>query len=316
MENNEPPKEKKKSLFQSLKKWVIVGLCLGVLGAGILLYLVKASQYAYTRDAQIEGYFVNISPDILARIMTLEVDEGDFVKPGQLIAQLQDDILLSERRESESNILKLQERLKFDEAYYLKVKNDYARAEQGIIDRVISAQEFDHKQKDFEMADAQFKFSNANLQHAIRQLEVINTKLTHTVIVAPMEGMIAKRWVLSGDVMSPGQTMFTMYDLENVWVLARLEEEKIAKVRIGDRVKINVDAYPKVEFEGEVFTIKGAAASNFSLIPQDNATGNYTKVAQRIPIKISIKRPKNFPKNEPLYLLPGMSVEVKIYTAH
>ena len=79
-------------------------------------------------------------------------------------------------------------------------------------------------------------------------------------------------------------------------------------MKLGDRVEISVDAYPDKTFHGEVFTIKGAAASQFSVIPQNNATGNYTKVAQRIPIKITL----DVPKGEQLYLFPGMNAEVDI----
>ena len=300
--------------MKKIISWVVglIGLVL-VGGLSYHIYL-ETSQYVYSRDANISAFSVDISPDILARVMELNVDEGDMVKRGEVISQLQDDVLLAQRREAEANVVKLEEEVKFQEADYEKIRNDYHRAEKGIVDKVISAQEFDHKQKDYEMALAQLEFARANLDHAMKQLDVIKTQLTHTVIVAPMDGMIAKRWVLGGDVMSPGQTMFTLYDLENVWVTTMLEEKKIAKVRVGDRVKIHVDAYPDYEFEGQVFVIKGAAASNFSLIPQDNATGNFTKVEQRIPLKITIERPANFPKKEPLYLLPGMSVETKIYT--
>lgn len=304
----------KKPFFKSFKGWGILLASLAVVALGIGYYWVETSRYVYTRDAQIEGYSVDVSPDILARIMTLEVDEGEYVQKGQLIAQLQDDILLSEQREVEAKIIALGEKLKVEEANFEKIRNDYYRAQQGIIDQVISSQDFDHREKDFKMADAGLKFAAANLELAIKQLEVVNTRLTHTVIVAPINGYIAKRWVFCGDVMNPGQTMFTLFDLDNVWVLARLEETKISGVSIGDRVRIYVDAYPEYEFEGRIFVIKGAAASNFSLIPQDNATGNYTKVEQRIPIKITIERPKNYPKDKPLYLLPGMSVEVKIFT--
>ena len=92
--------------------------------------------------------------------------------------------------------------------------------------------------------------------------------------------------------------------------------EKIQNVKIGDSVEIHVDAYPGYIFQGKVFVIKGSAASKFSLIPQDNATGNYTKVEQRIPIKITIEKPRDFPTHKPCYLLPGMSVEVKIFTGN
>ena len=86
-------------------------------------------------------------------------------------------------------------------------------------------------------------------------------------------------------------------------------EKKIEKVKIGDPVEISVDAYPNKTFYGKVFTIKSAAASQFSVIPQNNATGNYTKVAQRIPIKITLDSASS---DNQLYLFPGMNVEVKI----
>jgi membrane fusion protein (multidrug efflux system) len=92
-----------------------------------------------------------------------------------------------------------------------------------------------------------------------------------------------------------------------VWVLANLEETKMKNVKLGDRVEIHVDTYPGRTFHGKVYVVKGAAASQFSLIPQDNATGNYTKVAQRIPLKISIEN-----ATDSTYLFPGMSAEVKI----
>ena len=100
-----------------------------------------------------------------------------------------------------------------------------------------------------------------------------------------------------------------MYDRERVWVQANLSEKKIKKVKIGDLVEISVDAYPGKTFYGTVFTIKSAAASQFSVIPQNNATGNYTKVAQRIPIKITLDTSFS---EQGLYLFPGMNVEVKI----
>ena len=107
--------------------------------------------------------------------------------------------------------------------------------------------------------------------------------------------------------MHPGQAMFSLYDLTDVWVVANLEETKMERVKIGSSVEVTVDAYPGQVFHGKIFVIKEAAASEFSLIPQDNATGNYTKVAQRIPLKITLNRSEATP-----YLFPGMSAEVKI----
>jgi membrane fusion protein, multidrug efflux system len=292
--------------------WITIG-CVVVLGIGFGSYAwwSYAQKHIYTNDANIEAFSVNLSPDILARIITLDVDEGDLVHQGDLIAQLQDDILLAEKEETIARIATLQNTVDLQYFYFEKIRNDYERALAGIEDQVIPFSEFDHAQKDLEMAESNLAISKSDLEQSRKQLEVINTKLSHTIINAPMDGYISKRWVLGGDVMQPGQTMFTMYDLRQVWIVARVNEKKMRNVRVGDKVKIHIDMYPDITFHGKVFVIKGAAASEFSLIPQDNATGNYTKVAQRIPLKITIEPPKEF-DNTPLYLFPGMSAEVTI----
>lgn len=296
-----------------MKKYIALGVAaLIVLGvpAGYLFW--AKAKYVWTNDAQIEGYFVELSPDILARIITLEVDEGDFVKKGQLIAQLDDSILLSKKARAIAAIEKAETDVAYQTAFLEKVGNDFARARAGIADQIISGQDFDHHEKDFRMAEAALAQAERALELAGKQLGVIDAHLEHTVVFAPRDGYISKRWVLAGDVMNPGQTMFTLYDLENIWVLARMDEGKMSKVCLGADVEISIDAYPDYTFTGKVFVIKGAAASEFDLLPQNNATGNYTKVSQRIPIKISIEKPANFPKDKPLYLFPGMSAEVRV----
>jgi membrane fusion protein (multidrug efflux system) len=98
-------------------------------------------------------------------------------------------------------------------------------------------------------------------------------------------------------------------DLSQLWVSAKFEETKLAILRVGDPVTITVDAYPDREFSGTVLVIGAAAASQFALIPANNSAGNFTKVTQRIPLKISFKPPE---RDGALYLRPGMSVTVKI----
>ncbi|MGE3953742.1 MAG: HlyD family secretion protein [Parachlamydiales bacterium] len=297
--------DRPKTLAISLSALVIIGVAVG-------LFFFEWRRVVWTNDANIEAYQTNLTSNVTERILSLYVDEGDTVREGQLIAQLQNNVPLAQKAEAEANIIRLQQEIKVKEALLEKVRNDYIRAEEGIGDRVISAQDFDHKQKDFWMAEAGLALSIAALEQAVRQLEVIEAQLVHYTIHAPRDGVIAKRWVWVGDVVSPGQALYTMYDLQDVWVLANLEEFKMENIRLGDPVDIRVDAYPGYRFHGEIFTIKGAAASQFSLVPQNNATGNYTKVAQRVPLKISIRPPDDFPKGEPLYLFPGLSCEVLI----
>ncbi len=289
-------------------------LTLIIIGLSAGYYFKDYKTHVWTNDAVIDSFSVDISPDILARIISLDVDEGDVVTEGQQIALLLNDILTAQKNESEANILKLKQSIRVEEALLERIRNDYIRAEQGVQDEVITLQEFDHRQKDFAAQSAKLDYAKANLVHAEKMLKVIKAELDHTVIVAPINGVVAKRWVYTGDVMNPGQTMFTLNDLSRIWVVAKLEEKKLRHVKIGSLVDIHVDAYPGYVFKGHVFVIQGGAASQFALIPQDNATGNYTKVEQRIPIKITIEKPDNFPKDQPCYLFPGMSVEVKIYS--
>ncbi|MGA8164833.1 MAG: HlyD family secretion protein [Waddliaceae bacterium] len=302
----------KKTFYRSALKLSVAAFILFAIAAAAVFYFMKTRDYVWTNDAFIEGYGTDLSANVTERILGLYCEEGDVVKKGDLIAQLQNNVPLAQKKEAEAQIESLAKEIRVKKAYYKKIRNDYIRALEGIEDKVISAQDFDHSEKDFKMAEAELELAYANSELAKEQLDVIKARLTHYTIHAPQDGVIAKRWVWVGDVTTPGQSLFTMYDLENVWVTAFLEETKIENVALGGSVEIKIDAYPGYIFRGNVFTIKGAAASQFSLVPQNNATGNFTKVAQRIPIKISLSLPEDFPKDKPLYLFPGMSAEVWI----
>lgn len=302
----------KPSFFKTPWKTILLGLCMCLALAGIAVFVYEKRYYVWTNDAFVEGYGVDLSTNVTEQVTELFVDEGDLVKQGQLLAVLYNNVPLAEKQEALAKIASSEQEILIKEAYYLKIRNDYERALKGIKDRIISTQEFDHNQKDFEAAEAQVDLAYANLEVAKKQLGVVEAKLLHYEVRAPQDGIIAKRWVWFGDVIQPGQSLYTIYNLEDVWVLANIKEKKIRNIKLGSKVKIHIDAYPGYTFEGEVFAIKGAAAAKFTLVPQNNATGNYTKVEQRVPMKISIKRPKNFPEDKPLYLFPGISAVVHI----
>ncbi len=113
---------------------------------------------------------------------------------------------------------------------------------------------------------------------------------------------------MPGDVATVGAPLFTLHELDFLWVTAKLEETKLGRVSIGDKVTVSVDCYTDHTLQGRVWVIKPSAAAKFALIPPSNATGNFTKVVQRIPVKIALEKPA-----EPLYLFPGMSCEVEIH---
>ncbi len=284
---------------------VVIALALG----GSYYYVKNWMNIVYTNDAFVNSYRIDLSTDLLLRLMDLRVDEGDRVKKGEILAVMQQDILDSEREENKALVESATKNIEVKKAFFEKIQNDYTRATQSIEDEIISAQEFDHIEKDFETAKAEYQKAIADQYLAKTKVNVVNSYLHHTYIYAPFDGVISKRWVWEGDVIRQGQPMLTMYDRERVWILANLSEKKIEHVKIGDPVDIHIDAYPGKTFRGKVFVIKSAAASQFSVIPQNNATGNYTKVAQRIPIKISIESPSI----KDLYIFPGMNAEVKIH---
>ncbi len=146
---------------------------------------------------------------------------------------------------------------------------------------------------------------NGKLAEARAALELARLKLAHTTVTSPINGVVAKKVAKLGEVVKSGQPIAVIVDLNNVWVEANLKETKVENVRLGQNVDLKVDAYPKTRFIGKVVNIGAAAASEFSLIPENRSAGNFTKVTQRIPIRIEVL-------NSTRPLRPGMMVVVGI----
>jgi membrane fusion protein (multidrug efflux system) len=145
----------------------------------------------------------------------------------------------------------------------------------------------------------------AETQRAIAILDQAKLNLQYATIVAPVSGIVSQRSVQPGQNVSPGQQLMTVVPLEsqNIWVTANFKETQLANMRPGQAVKISVDAYGR-SYEGHVLNVAGASGARFSLLPPENATGNYVKVVQRLPVKILFE---NGQDNDHL-LRPGMSV--------
>jgi membrane fusion protein (multidrug efflux system) len=142
-------------------------------------------------------------------------------------------------------------------------------------------------------------------EEARAALTAAKLKLDHTTVTSPIDGIVAKKVANIGEVIKVGQTIAVIVDLNTVWVEANLEETKVEHVRLGQTVDVKVDAYPGTKFTGRVANIGAAAASEFALIPENRSAGNFTKVTQRIPIKIEVINPT-------FQLRPGMMVVVGI----
>jgi len=139
-------------------------------------------------------------------------------------------------------------------------------------------------------------------------LRAAEVNLSYTRIVAPSDGTVGERQVRQGQLVSPGTQVITFVDSKR-WVQANFRETQLTNVRVGDTAKIRVDTFPGHTVTGKVLEIAPASGSQFALLPPDNATGNFTKVVQRVPVKIALE-------DSPLVseLLPGLSVEVTVRT--
>ncbi|MDI3329018.1 MAG: HlyD family efflux transporter periplasmic adaptor subunit [Alicyclobacillaceae bacterium] len=134
-----------------------------------------------------------------------------------------------------------------------------------------------------------------------------NSLLDNAVLRAPAEGTVIKTLAKVGEVVSPGQPVALIVNKKDLYVSANIEETDLAKVKVGQPVEFTVDTYPGIRFTGKVKEIGEATASTFSLLPPINTSGNFTKVTQRIPVKISID------DRHGANLSPGMSAEIKIH---
>ena len=135
---------------------------------------------------------------------------------------------------------------------------------------------------------AQAQTSQAQAAAALANLAAAKLQLSYATIRAPIDGIVSKRSVNVGDYVASGQALMALVDEKNIWITANLKETQMTNVRIGQPVAIKIDAYPHEKFRGTVQSIAAATGSTFSLIPPDNASGNYTKVVQRVPVRISI----------------------------
>jgi membrane fusion protein (multidrug efflux system) len=146
------------------------------------------------------------------------------------------------------------------------------------------------------------------VQQANRDLAQIN--LGYTRVTAPVDGMVGRRLVRDGQYLSVGTEVISVVPLSNVWVVANYKETQMTRIRVGQRAELTVDAFPGTALHGHVDSWSPASGAQFSLLPPDNATGNFTKVVQRIPVKIVLDRDPNADD----LLRPGMSVIATIDT--
>ena len=142
-------------------------------------------------------------------------------------------------------------------------------------------------------------------------LETAELNLSYTVVTAAIDGQVSKIDIQPGQLVQPGQSLFYIINNNEAWIIANFKETQLNKMVAGQVVTIKVDAYPDYEFKGTLTSFSPATGSRFSILPPDNATGNFVKTIQRLPVKISIDGDNDVDKIK--LLRPGMNVDVDVH---
>jgi len=333
------------SLLQKNKRLMyIVGIMmLALIGGGIWWWIHYAGTVS-TDDARVKGTIVNVSSRVSARVDELLVNEGDQVRAGQVIAKLDSKELEAQIAQAKANLAAAQAKLAgikagnrpqqvaeaaasadSAEANFSNAQKVYERTKALYHQGALSAQQMDAAQAAVSIAQAQYAAANqsaslaaegsrpediqaatAQVEQAAAGLKNAQIQLDNATIIAPITGIIALRSVNIGESITVGQPMFNIVDDKDVWVAANIDETYIGKVHVGQSATFTIDAFPGKTFKGTVREVGAATGSQFTLLPNENTSGNYTKLTQKLPVKITALEMSN---NE---LKPGMSAIIRI----
>jgi membrane fusion protein (multidrug efflux system) len=267
---------------------------------------------AYEKDSTAELAFARANVD--ARQADNDRAQADLARMKPLvqkeeISQQQFDAYLAAARVAESELRAAKDRLaaaergaEISKAAMLAAKAKVDQARAGV-----EQARANHKQVPIKQADA--AAAAAAVAQAKANLEADELQLSYTTVVAPVDSVVTKKSVEVGQIVQPGQSLLVLIPLQDIWVTANFKETQLAKVRQGQKAEIHVDMYGKT-FTGHVDSIAGATGARLSLLPPENATGNFVKVVQRIPVKILVDP---IPPDKAI-LRPGMNVDATIIT--
>jgi membrane fusion protein (multidrug efflux system) len=328
---------------------IIVLALLILIAGVVAYYIVFVEPYESTDDAFIDGYVTYISPRVSGPVLRLLIRDNEWVNEGDPLLEIDDRDYQTELAQATANLATAKSRVaeaktvitvdqaKADEQKAAVVSAE-AIAERAEADRrryesvqsnAVSRSQLDlaktqasSTSADVEVAreqakasEAQVESDRAELETAISQigqaeaaLKQAGLNLSYTKIAAPISGRITHRTVEQGAYVQVGQALLAIVPKE-VWVTANFKETQLKNMKPGQPVTIRVDAYPGHKFKGKVDSLQAGSGASFSLLPPENAVGNYVKVVQRVPVKILFDEPINETNED---IAPGMSVEPKV----
>ncbi|MBC7429321.1 MAG: HlyD family secretion protein [Bacteriovorax sp.] len=281
--------------LDNTKNKVIAGVVtIGVILAGYLTY--EHFAYVTTDNAQIFGHSLMLSPKVTGFINEVKVVEGQKVAKG--------DVLISiDPRDYNNNVNQVKGDLGSIEARRRDAEKNYRRQLDLLAKGVVSQQQLDS-------ASAAYNDVKAKYDAIASQVNQAELNLSYAKIVAPADGFIAKKSGEVGQLATPGVPLIGFVDSGERWVIANFKETEVEDIKIDAKVEIEVDAISSKKFVGKVESISSATGATFTLLPPDNATGNFTKVVQRVPVKIKFE---NVTDKDIEMLRNGLSAYIKVH---
>ena len=287
--------DKKRSLFQR-PSVILATAALVIAGIGYGAFAMFHSfTHETTDDAFIDVHFVSVAPKIAGRVAVVHVDDNQLVKKGDVLVEIDPRDFQVALTQAKANLAK-------DKATQVQANVNEKRAQDLFTKKVMSAQE-----RDTNVAAADS--SKASVQADEAAVEQAELNLGYTKVIAPVDGYVTKEAVATGDYVQVGQAFMSLVP-PRVWITANFKETQLRNMQPGQPVDISVDAYSSLKLHGRVDSIQAGSGAAFSMLPPENATGNYVKVVQRVPVKIVLDP---IPGGNSI-LRPGMNAEATIIT--
>jgi membrane fusion protein (multidrug efflux system) len=344
---DEDGKDKKEDDPKAKRKKVIVLSIIAIVfvlaGIGWLLYYIFVlSQRETTDDAYVKGDMVTISSRVAGTVVEVGVEETERVHQGQVLIKLDpvdaqvslmnaEGQLAQAVRQAQAQMQQANQAdaaIPQRRAQYEQARDDYNRRHPLLERRAVSAEEVDNGKRQMQQAKAALDAAEREAAAAHAQVDGTTVETYPAVIqarsqfrnawvnsgrnaiVSPIEGYAARRQVQVGQRIQPGQDLLTVVPLADLWVDANFKETQLEHIRIGQPVKLTTDMYSDVEYHGKVIGLNAGTGSAFSLLPAENATGNWIKVVQRLPVRIAIDAEDL--RKHPLRI--GLSTDVNVDT--
>lgn len=276
------------------KKKILIGA--GSLAAIAVIYFgFEQIMYVTTDNAQIEAPVVMLAAKVPGYIVEVKVVEGQKVKAGDILAEIDSRDYQNTLKQVQSELSSLESRRKDAERNYQRISELYKQS-------AVSTQQYDTATANYSDVKSKYEAVSAQVDQAKLNLE--NTK-----IKAPMDGSIAKKSLEVGQLASPGVPLIGFVGGSERWVMANFKETEIGSIKVGSTVDVEIDAIGGKSYHGSVSALSAATGATFTLLPPDNATGNFTKVVQRVPVKIKLE---NLADADLELLRAGLSAYVKV----